>query len=114
MILNTLSVDPDRGLVLLTGEVSLAAQVERRLRFMRGEYWLNQLAGIPWPLLLGHGISPELLSSEIAAEVKLKPGVIRATVLRVTLPEVFRDGIEVELEVEYDDGVVRLSATIGG
>ena len=50
MIRDTLDIDETKGIVLLTGEQSIVAQVTRRLRYFRGEFWLNRGAGIPWDL----------------------------------------------------------------
>lgn len=113
MIRDTFDVDPDKGFVMLTGQRSIVAQVERRLRYFRGEFWLNPLAGIPWDLLLGHQSLPNQLGAEISAEIADKDGVQSVEVTQITEPETKRSGIEIELEVDHAAGRTQITTTVG-
>ena len=113
MILDTLDIDATEGIVLLSGERSLVAQVERRLFYFRGEYWLNQTGGIPWESLLGHEVSSGQLGAEIAAEIGEKGGVNSVDVDRVVLSESKRGGVEIDMEIQHVEGSSRVSVTTG-
>ena len=113
MIRDTFDIDETKGIVLLTGEQSIVAQVTRRLRYFRGEFWLNPTAGIPWDLLLGHRISPNQLGAEIVAEIGQKEGVESVVVNRIVLPETKRAGVEIDMEIEHSAGTSQVSVVVG-
>ena len=109
--MSTLSLDPDRGLRLLSGVEGVAHRVETRLRFHRGEWFLDQTAGVPYlPALLGRNFAPALIANEIAGYASSVEGVDR-----VVLNEYdFANGrLDISFTIETPFGQTAIGVELG-
>jgi len=69
--------DSDIDFTLLDGLQSAVQRVTQRLRFWRGEWYINSTEGVPYIAdVLGHNVNIELAKQAITAQIRTVPDII--------------------------------------
>ena len=77
---NDLFLRSDGGLAMVTGAEAAGQHIRQRLRFFRGEWFLDTTAGMPWlDQVLGSAYDPTLAEALTKAEILDTDGVTEIT-----------------------------------
>lgn len=103
----------DNRFELLAGSESVRERVLQRARFLQGEWFLNQDAGVPYlDSLLGRSVANATAANAVLAALRTVGGVVAVRALQTTREE---RTLKLEIEVEDDSGQTQqLEVRVGG
>jgi len=105
--MRTLRLSRD-GFEVLEQNEYIEKRIYERLRFPRGEWFLDVREGIPYfSVLLGKRAEPALVAQEIAYEIRQIDGVIGVEVKEVDL-DTQLNRLEVTIDVETEYGTMNI------
>ena len=106
MAQDTVRIEGDQ-LGLVSGVESVRDRVVQRLKFLRGEWFLNQTQGVPYISLFGRGfVDIALLANEVKYEAENVEGVQSAL---VDVTEIGQRHYRIDLLIESDAGETTIS-----
>lgn len=94
----------DGQLVLVSGTDAIRQDLAVRLRWFKGEWFLDRRTGVPWfQSILGHRASTAAIERILRTAIRATPGVSSITRLSIDTDNVERT-LTVDFEVRTNDG----------
>jgi hypothetical protein len=120
-----LAIDPATGdlafddlgeLVLVDGADAVAQEIQTRLRWWRGEWFLDTSRGVPYlESILVKGVTEATVRAILKGEIEAVPGVARVRSMVVSIDRATRYATITSLEVDTTEGdAVSLSELLVG
>lgn len=113
-----LAVDPVTGdlafdgvtVAVVEGKDAIAQEIQTRLRWWRGEWFLDTSAGVPYlESILTKGVAEATVRAILLREILAVPGVLRVPSLVVAIDRATRYATVAAADIETTDGAVTLS-----
>lgn len=119
-----LAVDPVTGdlafdgvtVAVVEGKDAIAQEIQTRLRWWRGQWFLDASAGVPYlESILTKGVTDATVRVILLREILAVRGVLRVPSLVVTIDRAVRYATVFAAEIETTEGALSLSALrVGG